>query len=72
MWDLIHTQAIIENSDIIEGSNIFGYELSNQLYSVDSYDGSKNLWISPFCIASCFSLIYPAGIVRKKHIEKLF
>ena len=41
--------TIIENSEIIEGSNVFGYDLVNELYN----DSSTNMWISPFCISSC-------------------
>ena len=55
---LIHTQAVINNSEeLIFGSNVFGYDLSNELYT----NSSINIWISPFCITSCFSLIYPGS-----------
>ncbi len=36
-------------------SNRFGFDLSDELYT----DASTNIWTSPFCISSCFSLIYP-------------
>ena len=43
---------------IIQGSNLFGYDLSNEL---PKDTDNKNIWISPFCISSCFSLIYPGS-----------
>eukprot|EP01084_Bolivina_argentea_P262991 444973_1 len=45
----------VQNSELTEGSNQFGYELSHELYT----DPSTNIWLSPFCISSCFALIYP-------------
>eukprot|EP01084_Bolivina_argentea_P117899 209291_1 len=62
MLSLLFAQLIIsafavDNSEIIEGGNEFGYDLSNKLFT----DESTNLWISPFCITSCFALIYPGS-----------
>eukprot|EP01083_Nonionella_stella_P115178 341199_1 len=53
---MISTFAV-DNSEIIDGSNEFGYDLSNKLFT----DTSTNIWISPFCITSCFALIYPGS-----------
>ena len=43
--------------DVVSGSNEFGYDLTNVLHQ----DPSSNFWISPFCITSCFTLIYPGS-----------
>eukprot|EP01084_Bolivina_argentea_P029239 54254_1 len=47
----------IDNSDLSDGSNLFGYDLCDELYT----DSTTNIWISPFCITSCFALIYPGS-----------
>eukprot|EP01083_Nonionella_stella_P242399 845554_1 len=62
MLFLLFTQIIIgtlavPNSKLIDGSNTFGYDLSNKLFT----DVSTNIWISPICITSCFALIYPGS-----------
>jgi len=46
-----------DNNDLTlyEGVNDFGFELTDELYP----DLSNTVWISSFCISSCFSLIYP-------------
>eukprot|EP01083_Nonionella_stella_P106496 307417_1 len=54
---LIIRTFFVDASEIIDGGNEFGYDLSNQL----STDVSTNLWISPFCITSCFALAYPGS-----------
>eukprot|EP01084_Bolivina_argentea_P128023 226363_1 len=43
----------VDNSELTHGSNNFGYALSNKLYT----DSSTN----PFCITSCFALVYPGS-----------
>ena len=48
--------------EIIDGSNGFGFDLSSELYT----DSSTNIFISPFCITSCFSLIYPGSAGNTK------
>ncbi len=47
-------------SSLISGNSAFGHALSGVLYE----DSSTNLWISPFSITSCFSLIYPGSAGR--------
>ena len=46
------------DNELVYSSNKFGYNLANEIFD----DTSANLWISPFCITSCFSLIYPGAI----------
>eukprot|EP01083_Nonionella_stella_P186310 681717_1 len=49
----------VDHSQIVDGSNHFGYDLTNDLYQ--DLSSMSNLWISPFCITSCFALIYPGS-----------
>jgi len=48
----------IKNDVLVGGSNEFGYDLAKNLHN---HDKSSNLWLSPFCISSCFSLVYPGS-----------
>merc|ERR1719474_2429115 len=47
-------------SALITGNSDFGHDLSAVLY--DDEDTTKNIWISPFSITSCFALIYPGSV----------
>ena len=49
---------VVENANLIEGGNEFGYNLARNLHN---HDKSSNIWISPFCISSCFALVYPGS-----------
>ena len=59
LYQVRHIQSDTSyDSDLVSGSNTFGYELIDKLHSEDT---SANIWISPFCITSCFSLVYPGA-----------
>jgi serpin B len=45
-------------SPLISGNNQFGFDLSTKLYEEKS---PNSIWISPFSITSCFSLIFPGA-----------
>eukprot|EP01083_Nonionella_stella_P005890 17003_1 len=45
------------HQELVTGSNAFGFALTDEL----STDSSINVWISPFCITSCFALVYPGS-----------
>jgi len=53
----IQVQSLVSNAEIASGSNLFGYDATGALYT----DSASNVWLSPFCISSCFSLVYPGA-----------
>jgi serpin B len=54
-YNLVHGQDAL----LIEGTNKFGFELIETIGGNDR--GSKNIFISPYSIASCFSIIFPGA-----------
>ena len=53
---LVHSQNDLQ-STLIDGNSRFGHDVSSTVFE----DASTNIWISPFSITSCFSLIYPGS-----------
>ena len=59
---LVGTIGFVQSDDelqssLILGNSEFGHDISAVLYE----DSRTNIWISPFSITSCFSLIYPGS-----------